>query len=57
MYTTLDDTMKTKLTELLNIQYPILHVAMAWVSDANLVAAVTNADGAGIIATGVREVS
>jgi len=49
--------MKTKLTELLSIKYPILQGAMAWVSDANLAAAVSNAGGAGIIATGGREVS
>lgn len=49
--------MKTKLTELLNIKYPIIQGAMAWVSEANLAAAVSNAGGAGIIATGGREVS
>ena len=32
--------MKTKLTELLNIEYPIIQGAMAWVSEATLVAAV-----------------
>lgn len=49
--------MKTKLTELLNIKYPIIQGAMAWVSDAYLASAVSNAGGAGIIATGGREVS
>lgn len=49
--------MKTKLTELLNIKYPIIQGAMAWVSEANLAAAVSNAGGAGIIATGGRGVS
>ncbi len=49
--------MKTKLTELLNIKYPILQGAMAWVSEAHLAAAVSNAGGAGIIASGGREVS
>ena len=49
--------MKTKLTELLNIKYHILQGAMAWVSEANLASAVSNAGGAGIIATGGREVS
>lgn len=49
--------MKTKLTELLNIEYPIIQGAMAWVSEANLSAAVSNAGGAGVIATGGREVS
>lgn len=49
--------MKTKLTELLNIEYPIIQGAMAWVSEANLAAAVSNAGGAGIIAAGGRDVS
>ena len=49
--------MKTKLTELLNIKYPILQGAMAWISEARLAAAVSNAGGAGIIATGGRELS
>ena len=46
--------MKTKVTELLGIKYPVLQGAMAWVSEANLAAAVSNAGGAGIIATGGR---
>ncbi len=46
--------MKTKLTELLGIEYPIIQGAMAWVSDAELSAAVSNAGGAGVIATGGR---
>ena len=46
--------MKTKLTELLGIQYPIIQGTMAWVSEANLTAAVSNAGGAGVIATGGR---
>lgn len=49
--------MKTKLTELLNIKFPIIQGAMAWVSEANLAAAVSNAGGAGIIATGGRNVA
>ncbi|EGO64484.1 nitronate monooxygenase [Acetonema longum] len=46
--------METKLTKLLQIKYPIIQGAMAWVSEANLTAAVSNAGGAGIIATGGR---
>ncbi|MZP31100.1 enoyl-[acyl-carrier-protein] reductase FabK [Heliobacterium undosum] len=46
--------MKTKLTALLGIQYPVIQGGMAWVSEANLTAAVSNAGGAGIIATGGR---
>ena len=49
--------MKTKLTELLGIEYPIIQGAMAWVSEAHLAAAVGNAGGAGVIATGGRQVS
>ncbi len=46
--------MKTKFTELFNIEKPIIQGAMAWVSDAELTAAVSNAGGAGIIATAGR---
>lgn len=46
--------MKTKLTELLGIQYPVIQGGMAWCSDAVLAAAVSNAGGAGIIGTGGR---
>ncbi len=46
--------MGTRLTELLGIQYPIIQGAMAWISDAGLAAAVSNAGGAGIISTGGR---
>ncbi len=46
--------MKTKLTELLGIQYPIIQGGMAWASDATLAAAVSNAGGAGIIGSGGR---
>ena len=44
--------MKTKITELLNIQYPIIQGGMAWIADSSLAAAVSNAGGAGIIAGG-----
>lgn len=46
--------MKTKLTELLGIQYPIIQGAMAWVSDGHLAGAVSKAGGAGTIAAGGR---
>ncbi|MBQ1336427.1 MAG: nitronate monooxygenase [Selenomonadaceae bacterium] len=46
--------MATKLTELLGIEYPILQGGMAWISDASLASAVSNAGGAGIISTGGR---
>lgn len=44
--------MKTSLTELLNIEYPIFQGGMAWVSTYTLAAAVSNAGGLGIIAAG-----
>ena len=47
--------MKTTFTELLNIQYPIIQGAMAWVSEHKLVAAVANAGATGVIALGGRD--
>ncbi len=47
--------MKKLLTEVLCIKYPILQGGMAWVSEAMLAAAVSNAGGAGIIAAGGRD--
>lgn len=44
--------MKTEITELLNIEYPIIQGGMAWVAEANLAAAVSNAGGLGIIGAG-----
>jgi len=44
--------MKTKLTEMLGIEHPIIQGALASVSDATLAAAVSNAGGAGIIGSG-----
>ena len=41
---------KTRITELLGIQYPIFQGGMAWVADAALASAVSNAGGLGIIA-------
>ena len=41
--------MKTRITELLGIKYPIIQGAMAWVSLPPLVAAVSNAGGLGIL--------
>jgi len=45
---------KTKITELLGIKYPIIQGGMAWVSEAILASAVSNAGGAGVIASGGR---
>lgn len=44
--------MKTRITELLGISYPILQGGMAWVSEAKLAAAVSNGGGIGLIAGG-----
>jgi len=44
--------MKTKITELFGIKYPILLPGMSWISVPELVAAVSNAGGLGILATG-----
>ena len=41
---------KTRITDLLGIQYPIFQGGMAWVADAALASAVSNAGGLGIIA-------
>lgn len=41
--------METRITKLLGIQYPIFQGGMAWVAEANLVGAVSNAGGLGII--------
>lgn len=44
--------MKTAITELLHIEYPIFQGGMAWVAEHTLAAAVSNAGGLGIIASG-----
>ncbi|NLZ46510.1 MAG: enoyl-[acyl-carrier-protein] reductase FabK [Clostridiales bacterium] len=44
--------MKTKITELLGIKYPIIQGGMAWIAESNLAAAVSNAGGLGLIAGG-----
>ena len=46
--------MAKSITEVLGIKYPIIQGAMAWIADAELVAAVSNAGGAGVIAAGGR---
>ena len=45
--------MKTKITELFGIKYPIILSGMSWISTPTLVAAVAEAGGLGILATGV----
>ncbi|MBL4612934.1 MAG: nitronate monooxygenase, partial [Emcibacter sp.] len=41
--------MKTTVTEILGIKYPIVQGGMQWVGRAGLVAAVSNAGGLGIL--------
>lgn len=41
--------MKTRITELLGIEYPIIQGGMAWVAEHNLAAAVSAAGGLGLI--------
>ena len=48
--------MKTKITELLGIEYPIVQGAMAWIAEHHLAAAVSKAGGLGIIAGGAAPV-
>ena len=45
-------SIRTRLCDLLNIKYPILQGGMAWVATAELVAAVSEAGGLGIIGSG-----
>lgn len=47
--------MKTKITELLGIEHPIIMSGMSWISVPEMVAAVSNAGGLGILATGVLD--
>ena len=42
--------MKTRITELLGIEYPIIQGGMAWVAEHHLAAAVSQAGGLGVIA-------
>lgn len=44
--------MKTRITELFGIRYPVLLSGMSWISVPEMVAAVSNAGGLGILATG-----
>jgi len=44
--------MKTKITQLLGINYPIIQAGMVWVSGWKLASAVSNCGGLGLIGTG-----
>lgn len=48
--------MKTRLTEILGIKYPIIQGGMAWVAESTLAAAVSNAGGLGLIAGGAAPI-
>jgi enoyl-[acyl-carrier protein] reductase II len=46
---------KTRITELLEIEHPIILSGMSWISVPKMVAAVANAGGLGLLATGVLD--
>ena len=46
---------KTRLCDLLGIEYPIIQAPMDWISDAGLAAAVSNAGGLGVIGPNAGE--
>lgn len=48
--------MRSQICEMLGIEYPIFQGAMAWIADASLAAAVSEAGGLGIIAGGTAPV-
>lgn len=48
--------MKSQVCEMLGIEYPIFQGAMAWIANASLAAAVSEAGGLGIIACGTAPV-
>ena len=48
--------MRSIICEMLNIEYPIFQGAMAWIANASLVSAVSEAGGLGIIAGGTAPV-
>ena len=46
--------MKTEITKLLGIEYPIIQGGMAWVAEYHLAAAVSEAGGLGLMEQQVR---
>jgi nitronate monooxygenase len=46
---------KTKITKMLQIEYPIIGGTMMWISDADFVAAISNAGGLGILASAIYQ--
>ena len=49
--------LKTRITELLGIKYPVFQGGMAWIAEGNLAAAVSNAGGLGIISAKIGRAS
>ena len=49
--------MKTRVTEILGIEYPIIQGGMAWVATYQLAAAVSNAGGLGLIGAEIGRAS
>jgi enoyl-[acyl-carrier protein] reductase II len=46
---------KTRLCEVLGIEYPVIQAPMDWITDAGLAAAVSNAGGLGVIGPNAGE--
>ena len=46
---------ETKITRMLGIKYPIIGGTMMWISDADFVAAISNAGGLGIMASAMYD--
>ncbi|HEY3799877.1 MAG TPA: nitronate monooxygenase, partial [Caulobacteraceae bacterium] len=46
---------KTRVTEMLGVEYPIVQAPMGWIARAQLASAVSNAGGLGIIETSSGE--
>ena len=47
-----EKNMKTRITELVGIKYPVFQGGMAWIADASIAAAVSNAGGLGLLGAG-----
>lgn len=46
------NSLMSKGSEFLNVKYPIIGGAMSWISESNLVASISNANGFGVLACG-----
>jgi nitronate monooxygenase len=49
------DMIETKITRMLGVKYPIIGGTMMWISDADFVAAISNAGGLGIMASAMYD--